>query len=531
MQPALAHPVEEIEVHGPVTGRQHEVLTPEALRFLGRLVHRFAGQRDELLALRRQRQQRFDAGELPDFLESTRPLRESDWTVAPLPADLLDRTVEITGPTDRKMMINALNSGADVFMADLEDATAPTWDNVLDGQVNLRDATRLQLSFEDERRGRSYALDEDIAVLMVRPRGLHLDEAHLVQQGRAIPGSLVDFGLYLFHNAQVLLERGTGPYFYLPKLEHHLEARFWDEVIRYAQQLLGLPVGTVRVTMLVETLPAVFQLDELLHELREHAVGLNCGRWDYLFSVIKTTRAHPDRITPDRALVGMTQPFMRAYTQRVVQVCHRRGAMAIGGMAAQIPIRNDPEANQRALAKVRADKLRESADGHDGTWVAHPGLVQVAREAFAVHKQGANQLHVLREDVVSTREALLAPVPGPRTEQGLRTNLRVGVAYLAAWLEGRGCVPLDHLMEDAATAEISRAQVWQWLHHRADVEGAPLTLERVRAALADEVAHLEGPTVQQAAVLFLSQVESDPLPDFLTLQAYDLLTRPTVEAR
>lgn len=504
------------------------VLTPEALAFVGDLVRAFAPRRDALLAARRAAQARFDAGEAPDFLPETADVREGAWTVAPAPADLTDRRVEITGPVDRKMVINALNSGARVFMADFEDATAPTWANVVAGQRNLIDAVRRTISHVAPETGKAYALSDRPATLVVRPRGWHLDERHVLVDGRAAPGALVDFGLYFFHNARELVARSSGPYFYLPKLEHHAEAALWDDVFVRAQERLGLPVGTVRATVLIETLPAAFQMHEILHALRRHAAGLNCGRWDYIFSAIKTLGRRADWVTPDRGQVRMTQPFMRAYTQLLIQTCHRRGAHAIGGMAAQIPIKGDPEANERALAAVRADKEREADDGHDGTWVAHPGLVPVAQAAFDARMPGPHQLARLREDVRADRAALLAPPAGTRTAAGLRQNVAVGVRYLEAWLRGQGCVPIDHLMEDAATAEISRAQLWQWVRHAAPLDdGRPVTLALVEAELARLEAEV-GPAWAQgawapAAGLFRDLVARADLAPFLTLPAYDLL--------
>jgi malate synthase len=520
-------------VRGPL-GPEHEaILTPDALDFLASLVRDFAGRRDELLERRRERQLRFDAGERPHFLPETRAVRESSWTVAPLPADLQDRRVEITGPVERKMVINALNSGARVFMADFEDSNSPTWDNVVLGHQHLVDAVRRTIRFEAPDTGKEYRLGPSPAVLLVRPRGLHLPEKHVEHDGKPIPASFFDFALYLFHNAQALRERGTGPYFYLPKLQSHLEARLWNDVFVAAQERLSIPRGTIKATVLIETLPAAFEMDEILWELREHSSGLNCGRWDYIFSLIKTLRADPLWVIPDRAQVTMTQPCMRAYTQLLIRTCHRREVHAMGGMAAQIPIKDDPKASEEALAKVRADKLREVQDGHDGTWVAHPGLVPVALEIFDAHMKTPNQIHVKREDV-SVGEADLLQVPeGTRTEAGLRHNVRVGVQYLEAWLKGNGCVPLYNLMEDAATAEISRTQVWQWLHHRAHLEdGQPLTALRFGRIVDDELQKLRarlGPgrydagRFAQARSLFERMSTSGTFNEFLTLPAYDEL--------
>ncbi|MCL6609653.1 MAG: malate synthase A, partial [Geminicoccaceae bacterium] len=457
-----------VEIRGPILAGFERILTPDAVAFLADLERRFGGERKRLLALRAERQKRLDAGALPDFLPETAHIRAAEWKVWPAPADLQDRRVEITGPVDRKMVINALNSGASCYMADFEDATTPTWVNLVSGQLNLRDAVRRTIGYDDPQTGKSYRLAEKTAVLLVRPRGWHLPEAHLLVDGEPMSGALFDFGLFFFHNAKELVARGSAPYFYLPKLESHLEARLWNTVFHHAQARLGLPVGTIKATVLVETILATFELDEILWELREHCVGLNCGRWDYIFSYIKKLRAHPDRVLPDRALVTMTTPFMRAYSRLVIKTCHRRGAHAMGGMAAQIPIRHDPVKNEAALARVRADKEREANDGHDGTWVAHPGLVPVAKEVFDRLMPGPNQVDSDKQrDFTATAAELLAPPPGPITEQGLRTNCSVAIGYIEAWLRGIGCVPLNDLMEDAATAEISRAQLWQWRRHGA----------------------------------------------------------------
>lgn len=516
----------------PIEGFE-DLLTPEALGFLSDLHERFADRVDDLLAARRERQARFDAGALPDFLPETRTIRESDWTIGPIPEDLLDRRVEITGPTDRKMLINALNSGARCFMACLEDAHSPTWRNCLEGQANLRDAVNRTIALQTPD-GRHYRLNDKTAVLMVRPRGWHLPERHLLVQGRPIPGALFDFGLYLFHNARALLDQGTGPYFYLPKLEAHQEARLWNQVFDFAEDALGLPQGSIKATVLIETLPAVFELDEILWELRDHIVGLNCGRWDYIFSYIKTFRNHPERLLPDRSAVNMTVPFMRAYAQLVIKTCHRRGAFAMGGMAAQIPVKGDETANREAFAKVRADKEREVSDGHDGTWVAHPGLVPVAMAVFDAHMPGPNQLHRQRPEINPSRDQLIAVPDGRITEAGLRTNLNVAVQYLAAWLGGRGAVPIHHLMEDAATAEISRCQVWQWLHHPGGVlaDGRRVTLDLVEALLGEEMDAIrrevgaeafDSGRYLEAARLIGEVTRAEELPEFLTLVAYEQL--------
>ncbi len=522
-----------IEIRGAMLPEYESILTAEAIDFLADLARNFSTRRDELLQARAARQAAIDNGEMPDFLPETSAIREEPtWRVAPVPADLQDRRVEITGPTDRKMVINALNSGAKVFMADFEDANAPTWDNMVTGQVNLRDAVNRSITFSNPD-GRFYQLNEQTATLMVRPRGWHLDESHFLVDGMPIPGGLFDFGLYFFHNARPALERGTGPYFYLPKLESHLEARLWNDVFLHAQDALGIPQGSIKATVLIETILAVFEAEEILYELRQHSAGLNCGRWDYIFSYIKKFRNHADYLLPDRAQVTMTVPFMRNYTLHVIKVCHRRGAHAMGGMAAQIPIRNDPEGNRAALDKLRADKLREVQEGHDGTWVAHPGLVQIATEVFDQYMPQANQVERQREDVNVSAADLLIPSAGNITEEGLRLNLKVGIQYLEAWLGGNGCVPLYSLMEDAATAEISRAQVWQWLHHKAKLaDGRLLTLALYGKLLEEEMdairvevgnARFEGGHFQLAMQLFDQMIRADEFADFLTLPAHQYL--------
>jgi malate synthase len=520
---------EGIEVRGPMRPHYDEILTPEALAFVARLAREFRPRIQEAMEKRARRQVHFAAGETLAFYN----LHPGEWTVAPIPADLTKRTVEITGPVERKMVINALNSGADCFMADFEDSNAPTWDNNIQGQINLRDAVRRQISYTDPTSGKAYKLNETIATLLVRPRGLHLPERHLAVDGSAVPGSLFDFGLYFFHNAKELLARGTGPYFYLPKLEAHPEAGIWNDVFVLAQELLGVPRGSVRATVLIETLPAAFEMDEILWELREHSGGLNCGRWDYIFSFIKTRAHDPEAILPDRSKVTMDQPFLRAYTQLAVKTCHRRGIHAMGGMAAQIPIKGDAEANERALEKVRADKLREVKDGHDGTWVAHPGLVPIAREVFEAHMTGKNQIDRKREDVQVDAPDLLRIPEGTRTEEGLRLNARVGIQYLEAWLRGNGCVPLYDLMEDAATAEISRAQVWQWIRHGATLEdGRAVTPELFQSIVDDEMTRIAGAVgperfrdgrFDEARALFTRLSTAESLEPFLTLPAYALL--------
>ncbi len=519
---------EGVELQATVRGEQAEILTPGALTFVASLVRRFRPELETLLAARVRRQEALGTS-LPDFLPETAHIREAEWTVGPLPPGLLDRRVEITGPPDRKMVINALNSGASCFMADLEDSNSPTWDNCVDGQVNLRDAVRGTIRFVRERDGKVYELVDDPAVLLVRPRGLHLVERHMRVDGEPVPAGLFDFGLFFFHNARAQVARGAGPWLYLPKLEHHLEARWWNEVFVAAQAAVGLPVGTIKATVLLETLPAAFQMDELLWELRDHSAGLNCGRWDYIFSYIKTLQAHSDKVLPDRSQVGMTHPFMAAYTSRVIAVCHRRGVHAMGGMAAQIPIKGDAERNAEAIGKVRRDKLREVTSGHDGTWVAHPGLVSVAREVFDAHMPGPNQLHVLRPDVDVSAEDLLAVPEGGRTWEGVIWNVRVGLQYLEAWLRGNGCVPLYDLMEDAATAEISRAQLWQQVHHGAALDdGSVVTAARVLALIGEEGERLaqaaraaaQPHALPEAAELFAELLVAEPMPTFLTLSAY-----------
>ena len=522
--------VSELEL----VGRSHpRILTAEATGFVADLVREFGDRRDELLRRRREVQASYDAGSHPDFLAETAEVRASDWTVAPLPKDLLDRRVEITGPVDRKMIINALNSGANVFMADFEDANAPTWSNLVEGQENLCDAVDGTIEYVAPETGKVYRLGDEVATLMVRPRGWHLDEKHVLFADRPVPAALFDFGLFFFHNARKLVAKGTGPYFYLPKMQSHLEARLWNDVFVHAQEALGLPRGTIKATVLIETLPAAFEMHEILWELREHSAGLNCGRWDYIFSTIKTLRADPAWVVPDRGQVTMEQPFLRAYTQLLVQTCHRRGVHAMGGMAAQIPIRDDAERSRAALDRVRADKLREVKDGHDGTWVAHPGLVGVAREVFDAHMKGAHQLDRTRDDVRVEVLDLLRVPEGTRTEAGLRHNIRVGVQYLESWLRGQGCVPLYDLMEDAATAEISRTQVWQWIRHRATLDdGRPLDAARFHRVLAEEMdrvrrevgeARFGNGRFAEACALFDRLSTAAVFVEFLTLPAYEQL--------
>ena len=518
---------EDLRVLAPVTPAYEKILTPEAMDFVVSLARAFTPRRDELLERRGRVQAEIDRGVLPDFLRETREVREGSWKVAPPRPDLEDRRVEITGPVDRKMMINAFNSGARVFMADFEDSHSPKWDATLQGQVNLRDAVERRLEFTSPE-GKKYRLDLDVATLMVRPRGWHLDEARMIVDGRPVPASLFDFGLFFFHNARRLVEQGSGPYFYLPKLESHQEARLWNDLFIAAQEKLGLRRGTIRATVLIETLPAAFEMQEILWELREHSAGLNCGRWDYIFSYIKKLRNHPDRILPDRAQVTMTVPFLKAYVDLLIQTCHARGAHAMGGMAAQIPDKADPLKNEEAMRKVREDKLREVRAGHDGTWVAHPGLVSVAKEAFSEMK-GKNQFDVLREEVKVSPNDLLSPSPGSITESGVRTNIRVGVQYLSSWLEGTGCVALYGLMEDAATAEICRAQLWQWLRHGAKLDdGRGFDAELYRRFADDECGRFagersSGDSFHNARRLFDSMVLGAGFEEFLTVPAYALL--------
>jgi malate synthase len=525
--PAPATP-DGVEFAAPAVPGQDEILTPAAVTFVAELARRFGPRVEELLARREARQAELDAGRRPDFLPETRSVRESDWKIAGIPADLLDRRVEITGPTDRKMVINALNSGARVFMADCEDSLCPNWPNVIGGQLNLRDAVNRSISLESG--GKQYRLNEKTAVLLVRPRGWHLYEKHWLVDGHQVPGAFVDFGLYLFHNHAELKQRGTGPYFYLPKMESHLEARLWNEVFAYAEQRLGIAHGTIKCTVLIETILAAFELHEILYELKDYIVALNCGRWDYIFSYIKKFSRHPEFVLPDRHVVTMTTHFLRSYSLLVIQTCHRRGAFAMGGMAAQIPIKNDPAANDAALAKVRADKEREAGDGHDGTWVAHPALVPIAMEVFDRLMPTPNNLHRLREDVKVEAADLLQVPPGSITEAGLRNNVSVAIQYMAAWLGGNGCVPIYNLMEDAATAEISRAQLWQWVNHRRSLDdGRPVTLELVRALIAEELARLRAQTGDAAfaaghyehAARLIDELTANPeFETFLTLTAY-----------
>lgn len=507
-----------------------DILTPEALEFVAELERRCGATREFLLATRAQLQRKLDAGERLDFLPRTADVRKADWRIGEIPHDLKDRTVEITGPVDRKMIINALNSGANVFMADFEDSNSPTWQNSIVGQVNLRDAICREIEFTHPKTGKVYELAETTATLMVRPRGWHLVDKHLQVDGTPVSAGILDFGLFFFHNAKELIRRGSGPYFYLPKLESYLEARLWNSIFEHAQDALSIPRGTIKATVLIETITAAFQMDEILFELREHSAGLNCGRWDYIFSFIKRFAAHPEFVLPDRATVGMDRHFLRSYSQLLIKTCHRRGAHAMGGMAAQIPIKNDDERNIEAMAKVHADKARETKDGHDGTWVAHPGLIAIARAEFEAGCPSDQRLLIMREDVEVTADDLLAVPKGEITEAGLRQNLNVGILYLEAWLRGSGCVPLYNLMEDAATAEISRTQVWQWVRHGAQLaDGRRITTDLVRDVIAEEIATIRtamGEDVAAASKLDLARhlfeqlITSEVLPEFLTIPAY-----------
>lgn len=510
------------------------VISDEALQFVLALHDKFDARRRELLEKRVETQTKLDNGWKPDFLAETENVRTSDWRVAPLPNDLLDRRVEITGPVDRKMIINALNSGAKVFMADFEDSNAPSWENIADGQVNLYDAVRKTISFENKVKGKTYQLNHRVATLMVRPRGLHLMEKHLTVDGQPVSGSLVDFGLYFFNNAKELLKNGSGPYFYLPKLEHHLEARWWNDVFVFAQEYLGLKQGTIKATVLVETILASYQLHEILHELKEHSAGLNCGRWDYIFSFIKRFRNQEGFIFPDRDQVTMTVPFMKAYSELVIKTCHKRHVHAMGGMAAQIPVKGDEEANKQAFDKVKADKLREVKAGHDGTWVAHPALVPVAIEVFNNYMPHDNQIGVKRDDVQVSAADLIAVPEGTISEEGVRKNINVGIQYISAWLSGNGAAAIYNLMEDAATAEISRTQLWQWLRDGVTLkDGRTFTHDIYRSLFEDELTSLRTSDImnpawkghlEAAAKLFDELINDTELKEFLTTEAYQQLS-------
>jgi malate synthase len=523
-----------VAIKAPLGARYTEILTPAALRFLADLHREFEAGRERLLAARAEQQARYDDGELPDFRPGTKVIRDDpDWRVAPIPDDLQDRRVEITGPVDRKMIVNALNSGAHVFMADFEDANSPTWANNLEGQINLKDRWAGKIDFTDKETGKRYALSDQPAVLIVRPRGWHLVEEHLTVDGEPISASLFDFGLYVFHNAHAQIAAGTGPYFYLPKLETHEEARLWNDVFVSAQERLGIPHGTIRATVLIETLPAAFEMEEILYELRDHVAGLNAGRWDYIFSFIKKLAKHKDYILPDRSQVVMGEAFLGAYAALLVKTCHGRGAFAMGGMAAQIPIKNDPVANDAAFAKVRADKEREVRDGYDGTWVAHPDLVPVAKDVFERMLPEKNQIGRVRQHVRVLREDLLKIHHGTKTEEGFRLNIRVGVQYIEAWLRGRGAVPIYNLMEDAATAEISRAQIWQWIRYEAELEGGTIVtpkfferaleeeMERVKQEVGEDA--YVGGRFAEAIALFRDISLAPEFVEFLTIPAYRLI--------
>ena len=531
-----------LKIPGRLNGDQNEILSFEALEFLAALQREFNPRRLELLRQRQQRQQALDQGELPRFLPETAPVRQGEWQVLPVPEDLRDRRVEITGPVDRKMVINALNSGANCYMADFEDSHSPTWAGTLDGQINVRDAVRGTIEYVSPE-GKTYRLNRRVATLLVRPRGWHLPEKHLLIDGEPASASLFDFGLYFFHNARYRMMHDSGVYLYLPKLEHHLEARLWNEIFVRAQELLNIPQGTIKATVLIEHILAAFQMEEILYELRHHSAGLNCGRWDYIFSYIKKFARREEFIVPDRAQVTMTTPFMRAYALSCIKACHKRGTFAMGGMAAYIPVKSDPAANEAALQRVREDKRREATDGHDGTWVAHPGLVTIAKEEFdKVLGNKPNQVDRCRDDVQVTEAQLLEVPKGTITEEGLRTNLRVGIQYIEAWLGGLGCVPLYNLMEDAATAEISRTQVWQWVHNPRGVlaDGRKVTLELVQQFMNQEMERIRRERGEsrfvsghfgEAAALFGHLIASEQLDEFLTLKAYELLEDETPAER
>ncbi|MGB1217032.1 MAG: malate synthase A [Saprospiraceae bacterium] len=525
--------VEGIEIKGEIKNEFDSILTKDALVFLRELHIQFRGKRNEVLARREQRQIELDNGKTLDFLAETAQIREGDWKVATLPADLLDRRVEITGPVDRKMIINALNSGAKVFMADFEDSNCPSWENNINGQINLRDAILGTITFQHPTKDKTYQLNEKTATLMVRPRGWHLQEKHILCDGEPMSGGLVDFGLFMFHNAKQLIAKGSGPYFYLPKLEGHLEARLWNDAFVFAQEYLGIPQKTIKATVLIETIMAAFEMDEILYELRNHSAGLNCGRWDYIFSYIKKLRNQPDFLVPDRDQVTMKSPFMSAYSQLVIKTCHKRGVHAMGGMAAFIPVKNDEAANANAIAKVTADKLLEVKNGHDGTWVAHPGLVQLAMDIFNENMPEANQISNKREDVNKTAADLVEIPQGTITEKGLRKNINVGILYIESWLRGNGAAAIYNLMEDAATAEISRTQVWQWLKKSAMLEdGRKVSLDLYESLLQDEMKKIEemvgSVTFQkgrfhEAKNLFDKLVKQDEFIEFLTLPAYEMI--------
>lgn len=524
-----------LTITGPLNSDYEQILTTDACAFVTELVREFRPRITELLANRISRQQQFDNGALPDFLPETATIRGSDWQVAPIPADLQDRRVEITGPVDRKMIINALNADVKVFMADFEDSQAPSWAGVIEGQINLRDANLGTISYTDPQSGKHYALQDKPALLIARVRGLHLWEKHLLVDGAQVPGSLVDFALYFYHNWQTRLKNGSGVYYYLPKLQSHTEAKWWDDVFSFTEQKFKVATGTIRATVLIETLPAVFEMDEILYSLKDHIVALNCGRWDYIFSYIKTLNNHADRVLPDRQVVTMTKPFLNAYSRLLIKTCHKRGALAMGGMAAFIPAKDAGE-NEKILARVTADKELEASNGHDGTWVAHPGLAATANGVFAKYLSGGkvNQLDVSREqDAEITAEELLAPCEGERTEEGMRTNIRVALQYIAAWISGKGCVPIYGLMEDAATAEISRTSIWQWIKHGKSLSNGKLITKALFADFLEEEAKVvlqevgsdawQSQNFDRAKQLLLDITTADELVEFLTLPAYQLL--------
>eukprot|EP00529_Nitzschia_sp_RCC80_P025622 CAMPEP_0113482102 /NCGR_PEP_ID=MMETSP0014_2-20120614/22747_1 /TAXON_ID=2857 /ORGANISM="Nitzschia sp." /LENGTH=540 /DNA_ID=CAMNT_0000375611 /DNA_START=183 /DNA_END=1805 /DNA_ORIENTATION=+ /assembly_acc=CAM_ASM_000159 len=525
----MSNPTPIVQVRGPKSQAADEILTDDALRLVGLLCGKFDGRRQALLEARKCRAKNFDAGDVPHFLPPSPATEDPTWKCAPIPDDIQDRRVEITGPVDRKMVINGLNSGASVYMADFEDSSAPTFANVVEGQVNLRDANRKEISYTNPANGKKYQLKSKTAVLFVRPRGWHLDEAHITVDGKPASGAIVDFALYLFHNAHILAENGTGPYYYLPKLESHLEARLWNDVFVTAQQYLGIPVGTARATVLLETITAAFEMEEILYELREHSLGLNCGRWDYLFSYIKKFKNHADKIAQDRSFLTMTTPLMEAYVKRLIYICHKRGTFAMGGMSASIPIKNDPARNEAAMKKVEDDKLREVLAGHDGTWVAHPHLVHVAKKVFDAHMKTPNQITTnLGRAGASVTESDLLQLPTniPQgeaiTSAGLARGIHIVLAYTEAWLRGIGCIPLHNAMEDAATAEISRAQIWQWRHHGVSTQddNQPITTERIYKLIDQEVDRHSGGKWKLAASLVETMLTKDELDDFLTTVCY-----------
>jgi malate synthase len=521
-----------VEIKAPLKPGFETILTPDALALVAKLHRAFEPRRQELLAKRAERSKRLDAGERPDFLAETKHIREGNWTIAPIPNDLQCRRVEITGPVERKMIINALNSGADAYMTDFEDSNTPNWDNQIIGQINVRDAVRRTITLEQG--GKTYKLNDKIATLVVRPRGWHLDEKHALVDGKRVSGGVFDFALFMFHNAKELIARGSGPYFYLPKMESHLEARLWNDIFVMTQKELGIPQGTIKATVLIETILAAFEMDEILYELREHSAGLNAGRWDYIFSCIKKFKVDRNFCLANRALVTMTAPFMRAYALLLLATCHKRNAPAIGGMSALIPIKNDPAANENALAGVRADKNRDATDGYDGGWVAHPGLVPIAMEEFVkVLGDRPNQIDKKRDDVkVGAADLLNFQPETPITEAGLRLNINVGIHYLGSWLAGNGCVPIHNLMEDAATAEISRSQVWQWIRSSKGKldDGRKVTADMVRALIPEELAKVKAEvggataTYDRAAQIFEQMSTRDSFAEFLTLPLYEELS-------